>query len=83
MDWKTHITRAQARRGLTQRQLADLVGCSQAYISKLVSDPQCEPRYSIGRRLIELSNGSAPNRQPITRKPRRATTEAIGEVSHA
>lgn len=71
MDWKNIIAQAQARSGLTQPQLAQLLGCSQAHISDLARGRQREPRYSLGMRLLELSNGSATARQHLARKPRK------------
>ena len=76
MDWKTVITQVQVRHALTQPQLAKLVGCSQACISDLARGRVGEPRYSLGLRLLELSNAKAPARQHLARKPRRAAAAA-------
>lgn len=62
MDWKTVITQVLARHGLTQPQLAKLVGCSQACISDLVRGRVREPRYSLGLHLIELTKSDAASR---------------------
>ena len=63
MDWKIIIAQVQAKSGLTQPQLAQLLGCSQAHISDLARGRQREPRYSLGLRLLELSNGGASTRK--------------------
>ena len=64
MDWKCIISQARARSGLTQPQLAQLLGCSQAHISDLVRGRQREPRYSLGLRLLELANSNATPHHP-------------------
>ena len=72
MDWKNIIKQALTRGGLTQVELAQLAGCSQSSIGDLMSGRTQEPRYSLGLRLLELSNAKTPARQHIARKPRRA-----------
>ncbi len=69
MDWKTVITQAQARNGLTQTRLAQQVGCSQASITDLLRGRTREPRYSLGQRLLDLSNGDTQNSKHLTGKP--------------
>ncbi len=65
MDWKPVIAQVRAKQGLTQPQLAKLVGCSQACISDLVRGRVREPRYSLGLRLLELANSDAAPRRPV------------------
>lgn len=64
MDWKPVIAQVRAKQGLTQPQLAKLVGCSQACISDLVRGRVKEPRYSLGMRLLELANSDAVPHHP-------------------
>ena len=78
MDWKNVIEKIQARHGLTQPQIAEIVGCAQGSISHLVSGRTPDPRYSIGRKLLDLSRAAYPLRKPTRRKAR--ATELAGEV---
>ena len=70
MDWKNITKQALVNSGLTQVELAKLAGCSQSGLGDLLSGRTQEPRYSLGLRLLELSNGGVPARQHIARKPR-------------
>ena len=54
MNWPNVIHELQRRRGLTQPQIAALVGCSQASISDLSTGKTREPRFYIGRALLDL-----------------------------
>ena len=42
--------------GLTQTDIAEKVGATQAFISQLATGNRIEPRYSIGARLVKLRN---------------------------
>ena len=64
MRWSHVITQIQQRHGLTQPQIAERVGCSQAAISHLHIGRTPEPRYSVGQRLLELANSDAAPRHP-------------------
>jgi predicted transcriptional regulator len=70
MDWKEIIDMAMQRNGLTQVQLAERVQCGQATISDLRNGATTEPRYSLGRRLLELAHSSPrkPRKQPATQE---------------
>ena len=50
------VTRLRVMRGLTQEQLAELVGTKQSSISRLESG-QTEPRLSFLRRVVEALDG--------------------------
>lgn len=54
MDWKTLITEIQRTRGLSQAEIARMVGCSQPAISGLLNGKSAEPSYSLGARLVAL-----------------------------
>lgn len=62
MDWKTIIDKVQARRGLTQPQIAALAGCTQSAVSQLYSGAITDPRYSIGSRLVALAADKQPTK---------------------
>ena len=68
MDWKNITKQALANNGLTQVELARLAGCSQSGLGDLLSGRTQEPRYSLGLRLLELSNGGASARKPRKRQ---------------
>lgn len=55
MNWKTVIEQAMRTQGLTQQQLAERVGCSQALINAFLHGKRKEPRYSLGLKLVELA----------------------------
>ena len=54
MNWKTIIADIQRHGELTQPQIAEKVGCSQATISDLVNGATKQPRYPLGAALIDL-----------------------------
>lgn len=53
MDWK-QLFSDLAKAGLTQTRIGEAVGISQCYVSELASGKKGEPRYSVGKRLVEL-----------------------------
>ena len=63
MNWKLIITELQAS-GLTQAQIADKCGCSQAAVSSILGGQIVEPKYAIGMALVALHRRA-------TRKPRK------------
>lgn len=77
MQWKDYIT-AIFEKGVSQSQLASLVGCGQATISDLASGKTREPRHSLGTSILKVGKrlgikapkGVAPS------------TPATTEVSH-
>ena len=77
IDWKNIIREAQARHGLTQVQLADLVRCTQAHISCLKAGLVTDPRYSLGSKLVELASAQ-PRKAPTPQAPTTAQ-----ETNHA
>ncbi|WP_225782645.1 hypothetical protein [Xenophilus sp. Marseille-Q4582] len=54
MDWPSIISSLQGK-DLTHSQIAKLCGCGQSTITDLLTSKSKEPRYALGRRLIELS----------------------------
>jgi transcriptional regulator with XRE-family HTH domain len=55
MDWKEVISTLQAA-GYTQKQIADLCGCSQPSINELATGKTKDPRDSLGQALRALSS---------------------------
>ena len=60
MNWKTVIADIQRHGKMTQPQIAEKVGCSQATISDLVNSKTDQPRYPLGAALIELLHAVTP-----------------------
>lgn len=56
MQWKDYIT-AIFEKGVSQSQLASLVGCGQATISDLASGKTREPRHSLGVAILRVGEG--------------------------
>lgn len=53
MQWKDYIAQI-TQQGVTQKQIAQLAGCSQPAISDLASGKTKEPRHSLGEALLEV-----------------------------
>jgi predicted XRE-type DNA-binding protein len=60
MNWKNVIAEIQRHGQMTQPQIAEKVGCSQATISDLVNSKTDQPRYPLGAALIELLHAVTP-----------------------
>ncbi|MFY9328405.1 MAG: helix-turn-helix transcriptional regulator [Georgfuchsia sp.] len=54
MDWKNIIAEIQRLGRLTQPQIAEKVGCSQATISDLVNAKTKQPSYPLGVAITGL-----------------------------
>lgn len=53
MDWSALITQIEDS-GLTQKEIAIAIGCSQPYVSQLKSGQRKGPDFTIGQALVEL-----------------------------
>lgn len=53
MDFKTLLQELKAV-GLTQKQIADQCGCSQATVSEMERGKTLDPHFSIGSRMVAL-----------------------------
>lgn len=53
MDWKQIVADIQAS-GVSQVQIAEACGCSQATVSELATGKNCDPRASIALRVLQL-----------------------------
>lgn len=53
MNWKTLISDLIAS-GLTQAQIAERVGCSQATVSELMNGKTETPNFALGTALVAL-----------------------------
>ena len=53
MDWKALIVDLEAA-GLTQKEIAGQVGCSQPYVSQLKKGVRKNPDFGVGRALVDL-----------------------------
>lgn len=60
MNWKNVIAEIQRHGQMTQPQIAEKVGCSQATISDLVNGATKQPRYPLGAALLALLQVVAP-----------------------
>lgn len=67
MDWPNLITQLTAA-GLTQRAIASHCKASPATVSELKTGAQAEPRYSLGKALIDLHQAHV---KPRPRRSRR------------
>lgn len=59
MDWKSVIGELEAS-GLTQKEIADRVGCSQPYVSQLKSGARKKPEFETGQALVDLHRERVP-----------------------
>ncbi|MDE2022038.1 MAG: helix-turn-helix transcriptional regulator [Patescibacteria group bacterium] len=69
MDWKNIIAQIQELGGLTQPQIAAIVGCGQATVSDLANGKTREPRHSLGQALcalLERASAQATTSQALT-----------------
>lgn len=53
IDWPSLID-AIIEAGYTQKDVARVVGCDQSHISDLKRGAQAEPKYGVGKKLIDL-----------------------------
>jgi hypothetical protein len=53
MDWKSLISDLKAA-GLSETHIAGAVSCGQASINEIGSGKTTNPRYNLGRALVEL-----------------------------
>lgn len=53
MDWKNIITELRLA-GLSQKAIANAVGCGQATVSDLATSKSATPGYDIGVKLVAL-----------------------------
>lgn len=60
MNWKNTIAEIQRLGHLTQPQIAEKVGCSQASISDIATGKTAQPRYPLGAALVELLHAVSP-----------------------
>lgn len=54
MDWKNTIAEIQRHGKLTQKEIAETVGCAQATISDLANGTTKQPSYALGVSLVDL-----------------------------
>jgi predicted transcriptional regulator len=53
MNWNALITELEGV-GLTQKEIAEHVGCSQPYVSQLKSGARKSPEFDIGNAMVKL-----------------------------
>lgn len=78
MDWPQLISGLQ-RRKLSHTQIAALCGCGQATIADLARRATSEPRYGLGRSLVQLSHASNAEiqRRLMVLRPAEASIQSI------
>lgn len=58
MNWKSVIAEiaagSQSQKGMTQKEIAEAVGCGQATISELATEKQKTTSFEVGKRLLDL-----------------------------
>lgn len=62
MDWKKLVSDLEEN-GLTQAEIAELVSCSQPYVSQLKTGTRARPDFNTGNALVALHKKHAGKRQ--------------------
>ena len=81
MNWAELISRLQEA-GLSQPQIARRCGCAQSTISDLASGNTKDPRFSIGKALVELAETKPNQPQTPTHQAQAAIKTVAQEVAH-
>lgn len=71
MNWGKAISELEAS-GLTQSEIADTAGCSQAYISQLKTGARNSPDFDIGKAIVDLHEGRCQKRKARPKEARAA-----------
>jgi transcriptional regulator with XRE-family HTH domain len=80
MTWKSIVAELQAL-GLSQPQIANACGCRQGTISAIATGKTAEPKFGLGKKLLELLADKRAAGKPDTTRQPSAITAGTGALA--